>query len=1355
MQPVPTSNISCKHQTSVVSLPLAGHASMKSFYFSLSNHFTSMVSALLIIFGTLNCLNFVGARTTNSPTVLCPDDILAHPTSLGSSSAIVDYPDSTAIAGDGVTPLDTFTLTPANSSFELGSTSVYIYTKDPETGRTAACSFTITVVDQEPPIFSSPCPQPQLLLSSDPGTNTKSYTIPEMPLATDNVNVTTINASHTSGDVVMLPLGTTHFTYLVSDAAGNTANCSFSVTVVDSEPPEIQCPSNEAIDATEAAGKAYIFDISSTDNDAAAVTDTSVMSGTILAIGSHVINATATDNSGNTAFCQWSVNVIDRVVPNITCPPDMDVPMDHGAKTVSSFTYPEATGTDNMGNDGITFAYLYQSGTVRVPPFSAGINTLSAYAKDANSNIAACTFAVNIVDKEAPRIPECPANVTINAEPGKTTSQHTISTVVPPTDNVEVTNTTFMPLAANNSHFFSLGQNFVSFIASDAAGNTANCSFSVTVVDSEPPEIQCPSNEAIDATEARDKLSQIKAASVKTKFGRGVHVTRQISHSEENKTLAWNENFKMYIEDITNNITFTILDENNEVLVIEQDILDIIDYHKLIHIQPEEFCDVALILPADSKELQLCLTVSAKFNHEWTIRKLRAIGKERGHDTKDLNSDEKEALALLNRGLQHGGNYNILPKQFQAGLINNVFEVPPEPSVGLMHVRLKRAANLIRTDDFPFTADPYLVFTLGNETWKSRMFTNDLNPTWNETFYLSVVDLSDDLEFQVMDFNENDPHVFMGSGKVSIDRLEHNQEYGVDLPLHGVDHGEVFLDIMLRITSEDILHMHERKLRRDRSSVANLIVVAHTAPPGYIKPPQFSGLDDESAPTYNSPPAFEDLEHEKRAEAILYVTLESGADLVAMDEFPYSSDPYVIFELGAHGHAYKTSVIKNNLNPEWNESFELVISDLTEDLNIYAMDEDVIKAPGQGDDSLGNATYSLWRLAHGEERVELITLDGVSSGSLKLKMRLDPLNEDAKKKLSELCKRAEVKSQNRDRNVMWSATALPGYFDPPSFDSEEDADLMSQLRGNRNRNTSVVLNGLSPDNTTAVDTVMELEHFSPSGAEGTNLDPTTFHSLGTHLYNDESTHAPNPAYDQDFGTMVLSDFSPVRGEASNIYADFVGDLEAFDDDDSNIPNNSTPFQENSAGAYVYSGAPDTKPGADNISYGFKTSGDSEGNIYDGTGTLKSGFRVNDMSQGFKTSEEDKYENENVPREGFVIEDEDINNKAVTFKNDQSVNVQDNDVIRMASRKTTMPDGTVTEETVTVRKDPVVIRQPALSEGGKSRSHWNSISTKAKTIGRVSTMTSAQVWGSLDLDFDDDSEVSSEEGYQNMGNEILM
>ena len=62
------------------------------------------------------------------------------------------------------------------------------------------------------------------------------------PLATDNCDsITVVSSNFSPGD--WFPIGTTIVSYAAIDSSGNTAECSFDVTVIDGTPPlELNCP---------------------------------------------------------------------------------------------------------------------------------------------------------------------------------------------------------------------------------------------------------------------------------------------------------------------------------------------------------------------------------------------------------------------------------------------------------------------------------------------------------------------------------------------------------------------------------------------------------------------------------------------------------------------------------------------------------------------------------------------------------------------------------------------------------------------------------------------------------------------------------------------------------------------------------------------------------------------------------------------------------------------------------------------------------------------------------------------------------------------------------------------------------
>ena len=92
-------------------------------------------------------------------------------------------------------------------------------------------------------------------------------------------------------------------------------------------------------------------------------------------------------------------------------------------------------------------------------------------------------------DTQAPSI-SCPSNVTVNNAPGLCGANVSYPAATA-TDNCTVASITY---SQNSGTFFPVGATTVAATATDATGNFAGCSFSVTVVDNEDPIAACLNN---------------------------------------------------------------------------------------------------------------------------------------------------------------------------------------------------------------------------------------------------------------------------------------------------------------------------------------------------------------------------------------------------------------------------------------------------------------------------------------------------------------------------------------------------------------------------------------------------------------------------------------------------------------------------------------------------------------------------------------------------------------------------------------------------------------------------------------------------------------------------------------------
>jgi hypothetical protein len=107
------------------------------------------------------------------------------------------------------------------------------------------------------------------------------------------------------------PVGETTVWCSALDAAGNTGERSFRVTVVaDATPPVLSVPAKLVVDATSPAGARVTFAATATDAvDGTVAVDCAPASGGTFAIGDTTVRCTATDAAGNVATKQFAVHV--------------------------------------------------------------------------------------------------------------------------------------------------------------------------------------------------------------------------------------------------------------------------------------------------------------------------------------------------------------------------------------------------------------------------------------------------------------------------------------------------------------------------------------------------------------------------------------------------------------------------------------------------------------------------------------------------------------------------------------------------------------------------------------------------------------------------------------------------------------------------------------------------------------------------------------------------------------------------------------------------------------------------------------------------------------------------------------
>jgi uncharacterized repeat protein (TIGR01451 family) len=428
----------------------------------------------------------VAGATGATCTLNCPDNMnaTANVTEGGVRGAHVTYDPTTTTGSCGAV-----TAAPASGSFfPLGTTQVNVTS---ETGD-GACSFTVTVVDSavNPPTIS--CPSDKTAIADGNCGATVSLGTPTT--TGDNVTVSSLRSDgRPLSDPYPAGVSTVTWTATAHDGAGSesgNASCTQTVNVADVTPPTIIAANQTA--SANANCQAAVPDFNTiatvSDNCACASSDISqicdsrlditvtqdVAAGTLLGLGPHTIQLTANDGAGNTTTISVTFTVVDTTPPAFTfVPAAVTAYTGAGATTCDTVVDPgTATASDNCGSVTITRSPAGNT-------FAVGTTTITWTAKDGANNTSTATQTVTVVDNTPPVV-SCPANLTVYLPLNTTATSMAVSyPAATATDNCG--GTTLAYSIASGS-VFPVGPTPVTVTATDTHGNSASCSFTVTVL---------------------------------------------------------------------------------------------------------------------------------------------------------------------------------------------------------------------------------------------------------------------------------------------------------------------------------------------------------------------------------------------------------------------------------------------------------------------------------------------------------------------------------------------------------------------------------------------------------------------------------------------------------------------------------------------------------------------------------------------------------------------------------------------------------------------------------------------------------------------------------------------------------
>jgi VCBS repeat protein/HYR domain-containing protein/FG-GAP repeat protein len=278
----------------------------------------------------------------------------------------------------------------------------------------------------------------------------------------------------------------------VTDASNNSTNCTVAFTVNDVTAPTINCAAVSAQSANADANcQAVVPDVRAlvraqsadtcTTQASLTMTQNPVQGSIVSGTGTHPIVLTVTDDSNNSTTCTVAFTVNDVAAPTINCSALTAQSADANANCQA--TVPDvralvrAQSADNCtAKSSLTVTQNPAQGSIIS---GAGSHPITVSITDASNNSANCIVAFTVIDNTPPTI-VCPASFTVVAGAGcPIGTNNTVSYAAPTvSDNCPGATSVCNPPSGSA---FPVGTTTVNCTASDASGNTASCSFVVTV----------------------------------------------------------------------------------------------------------------------------------------------------------------------------------------------------------------------------------------------------------------------------------------------------------------------------------------------------------------------------------------------------------------------------------------------------------------------------------------------------------------------------------------------------------------------------------------------------------------------------------------------------------------------------------------------------------------------------------------------------------------------------------------------------------------------------------------------------------------------------------------------------------
>lgn len=375
----------------------------------------------------------------------------------------------------------------SGQTFEAGANVVTYTTTMPGAD---ACSFTVTVDDEEPTFDS--CPSNITAYTS--ATACQATVSWDVPIPMDNCGIALTIPSNSPPTT--FPVGGPFtISYVTLDSASNQGVCTFDITVLDTISPSISgCPPADLMitPLSGTCGGTATWTAPAGSDNCSSVNVSSTHNPGDVFLTTTTVTYSFSDDFGNIDSCSFVVMIDNEDMDPpviVDCPTDTIIYTDLGLCS-SVYNWIEPTVTDDCSN-----AFINGSNDPG-ETFPLGLTTVTYIAFDEVGNEASCSFAITVLDTVPPMI-TCPDPILAFATDPNACGVIVDNWTMPAaTDlcpgNVQVT-CTVVP-----GDFVEVGTTLVTCTATDNSNNTQECVFTITVEDMVAPTIDCAGDVVVD-----------------------------------------------------------------------------------------------------------------------------------------------------------------------------------------------------------------------------------------------------------------------------------------------------------------------------------------------------------------------------------------------------------------------------------------------------------------------------------------------------------------------------------------------------------------------------------------------------------------------------------------------------------------------------------------------------------------------------------------------------------------------------------------------------------------------------------------------------------------------------------------